>query len=115
MHRIHYKQFGSQRDSCKLLIKYHTLYFLLGNISIQCYKTDGTEQIKEYSTIELQMVNSSFNGQAIEHTAPFHTTMNKPFNSSKVAVATTRFFMSNFDNANELRDLDGISNIGVFH
>lgn len=115
MHRIHYKRFGSERDSCKLLIKYYTLYFLLGNISIQCYKTDGTEQIKEYSTKELQIVNSSFNGKAIEHTAPFYTTMNKPFNFSKVAVATTRFFISNFDIANELRDLDGISNIGVFH
>lgn len=115
VHRVHFKRFFLQIDTFKLLIKYHTLYFHLGNISIKCHITDGTKQNKEYSTTELQKVNSRVNDEAIEDTVPFLTTMNTPINFSE--VATRQFFMSSLYNATKikLRDLDGILNNGVFH
>lgn len=115
MHRVYYKQFDLQRDTCKLLILYHTLYFLLGHISIQCHISDETEQNKEYITTKLQKVNSRVNGQAIEDTTPFLTTIITSFNFSE--AATRQFFTSSLNNATkiELKDLDGILYNGVFH
>lgn len=115
MHRVHYKQFDLQRDTCNLLILYHTLYFILGHISIQCHITDKTAQNKEYITTELQKVNSKVSGHTIEDTTPFLTTMNTPFNFSE--VATRQFFMSSLNNATKIEpsDLDGILYNGVFH
>nr|XP_034337965.1 uncharacterized protein LOC117692843 [Crassostrea gigas] len=80
------------------------------NISVQCQKTDGSGQNKEYSTTELQKVNSGFNGQTIVNTAPVLTTVHTGFNFSE--VATRQFFTSSFYTAKniELRDLDGILN-----
>lgn len=91
------------------------MHFLLENISVQCQKTDGSGQNKEYSTTELQKVNSGFNGQTIVNTAPVLTTVHTGFNFSE--VATRQFFTSSFYTAKniELRDLDGIINYGVFH
>ncbi|XP_065934700.1 uncharacterized protein [Magallana gigas] len=87
---------------------------LLGHISIQCHIRDETEQNKEYITTELQKVNSRVNGQPVEDTTLFLTTMNTPFNFSE--VATRQFFMSSFNNApkRELSDLDGILNNAKF-
>lgn len=82
--------------------------FSKGHISIQCHISDETEQNKEYITTKLQKVNSRVNGQAIEDTTPFLTTIITPFNFSE--AATRQFFTSSLNNATkiELRDLDGI-------